>query len=112
MRHLNFLLIGLLMLLAACGDDGAKAEDKTSGLDKPPTVAAGQKVNVVATTTQAADFVRVVGGDRVALTGLVKPGLDPHEYEPTPQDAQAVSQANLIVVNGVGLESFLDKLLA
>src|SRR5436309_2241723 len=100
MRGLWLAVIGMLVLLAACSDNSTKTEDKTSGLDKPPTVVAGQKVSVVATTTQAADFARVIGGDRVTVAGLVKPGVDPHEFEPTPQDAQAVSQANLVVVNG------------
>src|SRR5262249_38957296 len=57
------------------------------------------------------DFARQIGGDRINLTDLVKPGVDPHEYEPTPQDARDVAQANLIAINGVGLESYIGKLL-
>ncbi|MEU6866243.1 metal ABC transporter substrate-binding protein [Streptomyces sp. NPDC046876] len=62
------------------------------------------KLKVVATTTQVADFVRVIGGDRVAVTQLVKPNASPHEYEPTPDVIQAIGQAQLLVKNGVGLE--------
>ncbi|MFJ8207727.1 metal ABC transporter substrate-binding protein [Streptomyces sp. NPDC096033] len=62
------------------------------------------KLKVVATTTQLADFVRVIGGDRVAVTQLVKPNASPHEYEPTPDVIQAIGQARLLVKNGVGLE--------
>jgi zinc/manganese transport system substrate-binding protein/manganese/iron transport system substrate-binding protein len=99
------------LLVAACSSDDKKAGDNFPGIKNPPTVTPGQKVNVVATTTQVADFARQIGGDRINLTDLVKPGVDPHEYEPTPQDARDVAQANLIAINGVGLESYIGKLL-
>lgn len=103
-------LAALCLALVACGSD-AKHTDDYPEIRNPPTVVPGQKVTVVATTTQIADFARVVGGERVNVIDLIKPGVDPHEFEPTPQDAQRVAQANLIAVNGVGLEAFLDKLL-
>lgn len=100
----------LLVFTAACAT-GDKRLDDYPEIKNPPTVSPGQSVNVVATTTQVADFVRVIGGDRVDVVSLVKPGIDPHEYEPTPQDVQRLSQANLIAINGVGLEAYLSKLL-
>lgn len=100
----------IALTLAGCSKDSKKAEEFPK-ITNPPTVVAGQKVNVVATTTQVADFVRVIGRDRVNLTDLVKPGVDPHEFAPTPGDVQSVSQANLIAINGVGLEGYLTKLL-
>jgi zinc/manganese transport system substrate-binding protein/manganese/iron transport system substrate-binding protein len=63
---------------------------------------------VVATTTQVADFARNVGGDRVQVTQLIKPNVDPHDYEASPADVQAIATADLVVKNGVGLEKFLD----
>ena len=99
----------LLFLAAACGND--TKHDEFPPLTSPPTVTPGQKVNVVASTTQIADFARIVGGDRINLTDLVKPGVDPHDFEPTPQDVQKVTQAHLIAINGVGLEQFMDQLL-
>jgi ABC-type Zn uptake system ZnuABC Zn-binding protein ZnuA len=53
----------------------------------------------------------VVGGDSIQLTGLIKAGLDPHAYEPTPEDIRTVAGAQLIVENGVGLEAWLDKII-
>jgi zinc/manganese transport system substrate-binding protein/manganese/iron transport system substrate-binding protein len=64
---------------------------------------------VVTTTTQLTDFARVIGGDRVRVYGLLKPNVDPHDYEPTPADLEALRHADLIVKNGVGLESWLDR---
>ncbi|EIV94928.1 metal ABC transporter substrate-binding protein [Frankia sp. QA3] len=70
--------------------------------------AAGKRLPVVATTSQVADFTRVLGGDRVRVTQLLKPNVDPHDYEPTPADIEAVGDAKVLVENGVGLESWLD----
>jgi ABC-type Zn uptake system ZnuABC Zn-binding protein ZnuA len=62
---------------------------------------------VVATTTQVADMAAVVGADRIDLVGLLKPGIGAHDYEPSPADVEAVASAELVVENGVGLESWL-----
>ena len=63
---------------------------------------------MVATTTQVADFARVVGGDRVRVTSLIKPNVDAHDYEPSPADLDAVARADVVLRNGVGLEDWLD----
>jgi zinc/manganese transport system substrate-binding protein len=86
----------LVTTLAACGPAGNAA------------TAAPGILPVVATTPQVADFVRNIGGADVAVTQIIKPGVDPHEYEPTPADLQAISQAKLVVKNGVNLERWLD----
>jgi len=65
-------------------------------------------VRVVATTTQTADFARVIGGDRVTVYDIVKAGVDPHDFEPSPADIDALAGADVIVQNGVGLEHWLD----
>src|SRR5512133_4257094 len=67
----------------------------------------GRILRVVATTPQVADFARNVGGDRVQVTSLLKPGIDPHDYEPSPADVDAIAHADLVVENGAGLESWL-----
>jgi ABC-type Zn uptake system ZnuABC Zn-binding protein ZnuA len=66
---------------------------------------------VVATTTQLQDLVRNVGGSRVSVTGILKPNVDPHEYEPRPSDAVALHGARLIVESGVGLDAWMGKLI-
>jgi zinc/manganese transport system substrate-binding protein/manganese/iron transport system substrate-binding protein len=69
---------------------------------------AGPALRVVATTTQVADFGRNVGGDRIRLTQILKPNVDPHDYEASPADVQAIASADVVLKNGVGLEKFLD----
>ncbi len=72
----------------------------------------GGKVKVVATTMQLQDFTRQVGGDRVEVSGILGPRDEPHEYEPTPKDADAVSEAKVVIANGAGLDEWLGDLLA
>lgn len=68
-------------------------------------------VKVVASFSILGDFVREVGGDRVALTVIAGPGQDAHVYEPRPADVAAVSSADLVVVNGLHFEGFLERLI-
>ncbi len=90
------LLTMAVLLLSACG--GAS----TGG---------GGRLKVVASTTIIGDVVAQVGGDRIELTVLFPPGADPHTFEPRPQDMVAISQAQVIVLNGLGLEEALEPAL-
>ncbi len=72
---------------------------------------AADKLRVVATFTILGDMVRNVGGEHVALTTLVGPDGDAHVYEPTPADARALAQADLVLVNGLGFEGWIDRLV-
>jgi ABC-type Zn uptake system ZnuABC Zn-binding protein ZnuA len=74
--------------------------------------AADPSIVVVATTTQLQDLVANVGGSRVHVVGLLRPNVDPHEYEPKPSDVAALAGARLIVTSGVGLDTWMDKVIA
>ena len=67
------------------------------------------KLKVVAATTQIQDFVKQIAGDRVELTGLLKPGGSAHSFDPSPADLQALAVADVLIVNGAGLDDFLDS---
>jgi ABC-type Zn uptake system ZnuABC Zn-binding protein ZnuA len=87
------------LVVAGCSASGGGAGgDRTGG---------GGRLRVVATTTQVADLAANVGGDRVQVTSLLKPGIDPHDYEPSPADIDAIAHADLVLENGVGLEAWL-----
>jgi ABC-type Zn uptake system ZnuABC Zn-binding protein ZnuA len=77
----------------------------------PATTAAAsvKKVKAVATTTQIGDFVKNVGGERVELYTIMKPGADAHTFEPTAEDSKALANAQIIFYNGVELEGWYDK---
>ena len=74
-------------------------------------VHAQERVNVVASFSILGDFVKNVGGDRVAVTTLVGPNGDVHVYDPAPSDAKTIAGARLLVINGLGLEGWLPRLL-
>ncbi|MET7247844.1 metal ABC transporter substrate-binding protein [Methylobacterium sp. EM32] len=74
-------------------------------------VQAQEPVRVVATFSILGDLVRQVGGSRVAVTTLVGPNGDAHSFVPAPADAQAVAAARLVVVNGLGFEGWIDRLI-
>jgi zinc/manganese transport system substrate-binding protein len=76
-----------------------------------PTAWAEEPLRVVASFSVLADIVKHIGGEDVTVTTLVGPNGDAHVYEPTPADAKAVGNANLVVVNGLGLEGWMDRLL-
>ena len=87
----------LATVAAACGvASGSGAEAGADG-----------RLRVVATTTQVADFARQVGGDRAEVTGVLKPNVDPHDYEPSPADLTTMHSAQVLVENGVGVERWL-----
>jgi len=70
-----------------------------------------QKIPVVATTSILADVVSRVGGDRVDVTSLVPPGANAHEYQPSPRDIAAVTDAALVFEVGLGLEEFMETII-
>lgn len=71
-----------------------------------------EPVKVVATFSILGDMVREIGGDRVQITTLVGPEQDAHGYEPRPQDVLALRNAQVVVANGLGFETWLDDLKA
>lgn len=76
-----------------------------------PGAALAEGLEVVASFSIIGDFARNVGGDRVTVTTLVGPGGDAHVYEPKPADAAAVSSADVVLVNGLQFEGFLQRLV-
>jgi zinc/manganese transport system substrate-binding protein len=72
---------------------------------------AQERLNVVASFSILGDFVRNVGGDRVSVTTLVGPDGDVHVYTPAPADAKKIADARLLIINGLGLEGWLPRLL-
>ena len=97
MRHFQLWLIGLAI---ATVTPTLRAQDR---LQEP--------LNVVASFSIIGDLVRNVGGDRISVTTLVGPDGDVHVYTPAPADAKKIADAKLLVVNGLGLEGWLPRLV-
>jgi ABC-type Zn uptake system ZnuABC Zn-binding protein ZnuA len=102
--------VGATFLVACSGKHSGNAT--AIGTNNPfATVPAGKQVAVAATTTQIQDFVANVGGNRVTIAGILKPNVDPHDYEPTVADANAIAKADIVFVHGIGLDSWMDKMI-
>ncbi|MDA9593350.1 metal ABC transporter substrate-binding protein [Candidatus Actinomarina sp.] len=92
--------IVLSIVLIACGT-GSTTDEATSG-----------KINVLATTPMLGDFVNQIGGENINLTILMPPEVDPHTYDPSPQDATKIADADVVFYIGLKYEpSALIKLL-
>lgn len=72
---------------------------------------AQQRLDVVASFSILGDFVKNVGGDRVAVESLVGPNGNAHVYAPSPGDAKKVADAKVVFVNGLGFEGWLERLV-
>lgn len=77
-----------------------------------PALAQSERpLRVVASFSILADIVREVGGDAVDIVALVGPDADAHVFQPSPADARHLARADLVVVNGLGFEGWIDRLV-
>ena len=95
MRRLSIAIIGAAALLLASATASVAQE----------------KIAVVASFSILGDLVKNIGGDRVSVTTLVGPDGDAHVYTPSPQDAKKITDARAVVVNGLGFEGWLPRLV-
>ena len=98
MARFRYVITLFLAFMSMAGAGPAKAQ-------------APEKLPVVATFSILADFARNVGGERTEVTALVGPNGDTHVYQPKPADAKELGAAKLILVNGLGLEGWIDRLI-
>lgn len=82
-----------------------------SGCAPQSSQASSQILTVSTSISPLADLIRQVGGDRVNVINLVPAGLDPHAFEPKPDDIRKVAQSSIFFANGAGEELYLDKLV-
>ncbi|HQF15866.1 MAG TPA: zinc ABC transporter substrate-binding protein [Methanotrichaceae archaeon] len=95
----------ILVLLAA-----ALAGGCLSGPQEQPGAKEGN-VHAVASIAPLAEFTRAVGGERVNVSVLVPPGVEPHTFEPAPSQIRQVSEADIFIENGAGLEFWMDHMI-
>lgn len=97
MKKRTLLLTGLLAASLGAFGGPASAQDK--------------KLSVVASFSIIGDLAKQVGGENIELKTLVGPDGDAHVYEPRPADAMALARADVILVNGLLLEGFMERLI-
>ena len=93
----KYALLALSLVLVACTGSGT---DESSCREREN----GDTLNVLATTPMMGEFVSQVGGDNISLTVLMPPEANPHTYDPSPQDATTIAEADLIFFTGLKYE--------
>jgi zinc/manganese transport system substrate-binding protein len=100
-RTATFLLLALLALTGALAGCGGGTSTADSG-----------KLNVVAAEDFWGSIAQQLGGDRVEVSNIItNPAADPHDYEPSAEDARTMAGAQLAIVNGIGYDQWATKLL-
>lgn len=102
-RIAGLCVLALLVSLATgCGDESAG--DGAGGGD-------ADRLTVVCTTTMIADLAKNLAGDEAEVIGIMKTGEDPHVYDVRPRDAQMIADADVVLMNGLHLESTLEHII-
>jgi ABC-type Zn uptake system ZnuABC Zn-binding protein ZnuA len=96
LKRIFFILSIIVLLLGSC---------------QPATSPVHSLPRVLAVESFLADIARNVAGDRLAVESLIPVDADPHAYQPSPQDAVKITNADVLILNGANLESFLDPIL-
>lgn len=99
-----FLVFSLALVLVGCGKKTTQ-ESEESGKKE-------SQRRVYVTTPALYDFARMIGGEKVEVENLVQGGGDLHHWEPSPDLIRKINQADLFLINGAGLEGWLDNLSA
>ncbi|MDN5697482.1 MAG: metal ABC transporter substrate-binding protein, partial [Rubrobacter sp.] len=105
--------IGVLAFAAAgCGSASGGGDDGSGGSGGSSSASeSGGEVQVAATMSVLQDMTEQVGGERVEVSTIAPVGATVETFQPSPSDAQKISEADLVVENGTGLESWLDDLV-
>ncbi len=100
----------LSALLVACGDSPTNTPTTAVGSPTAGSTGPAKKLNVVTTVAPLANITLNVGGNRITLKQLIPDGTDSHTFEPASGDVKVLAEADLIIVNGIGLETPTVKL--
>lgn len=99
------------LLLAACAPTAGPTPAPTAPEIDHSTINHGSSLKVLAVETFLADIAQNVAGDRVKVEALIPLGMDPHAFQPTPQDVKKIAESNVLILNGGGFEEWAAKTL-
>lgn len=94
-----------LLILTGCSssEQSSQESDRSEG---------GSKINIVAAEDFYGEVAEAVGGDHVEVTSIItNPSEDPHDFEPTPDTAKTVSNADVLIYNGIGYDNWMENLI-
>ncbi len=104
-KTLSFTILACLTLLTGCQQ---KPGNTIAGPNENATVS--KKINIVASFYPLEFLAQEIGGSAVTVTSIVPNGIEPHDYEPTPQDIQKIYASDILVYLGAGLDPWAEKL--
>ncbi|MBB6021825.1 zinc transport system substrate-binding protein [Paenibacillus sp. JGP012] len=100
------LIFSMALVVTGCGQKAPAAESDASTSTPAETE---QKLNVQVSFYPMYEFTKNVAGDLADVHTLVPTGMEPHDWEPTPQDMASIEKADVLVYNGAGMESWIDQ---
>ncbi|SDC52537.1 zinc transport system substrate-binding protein [Paenibacillus sp. CF095] len=103
------LLFSLTLIVAGCGQKSASDANTASTGTSVPVETETAKLNVQVSFYPMYEFTKNVAGDLAEVHTLVPAGMEPHDWEPTPQDIASIEKADVLVYNGAGMESWMDQ---
>ncbi|WP_340029253.1 metal ABC transporter substrate-binding protein [Paenibacillus sp. FSL H7-0942] len=103
------LLFSLTLIVAGCGQKSASDANTASTGTSVPVKTETAKLNVQVSFYPMYEFTKNVAGDLANVHTLVPAGMEPHDWEPTPQDIASIEKADVLVYNGAGMESWIDQ---
>lgn len=103
------LLFSLTLIVAGCGQKSASDTSAAPTGALVPAETETAKLNVQVSFYPMYEFTKNVAGDLADVHTLVPAGMEPHDWEPTPQDIASIEKADVLVYNGAGMESWIDQ---
>lgn len=104
------LLFSLTLIVAGCGQNQSASDSSSSSANTPvPAETEEAKLNVEVSFYPMYEFTKNLAGDLANVHTLVPAGMEPHDWEPTPQDIASIEKADVLVYNGAGMESWIDQ---
>lgn len=112
-HSVTVLFLSIMLVVAGCGSNAKNAgSNQNAAPDSAPVnTAAGEKLKIKTSFYPMYEFTRQVAGDLAEVENLVPAGVEPHDWEPSPQDMAAITDADVFVYNGAGMESWAEQVL-
>ena len=111
MKKTAWIVIVIVIVIALGG--GVYFFSKTNNAGQSASTAQGGAIKIVAAEDFYGNIVQQLGGDKVSVTSILSdPNVDPHEYESNVQDGIAITNANIVIENGLQYDTWMDKLLS
>ena len=114
MKKISAIVLALSFTVVACSKPDAQTTSPSPEATATPAQASDQKAQnkplIVTTVAPLTNIVSNIAGDRLQVTGIIPEGTDSHTFEPRPSDADILSKAKLVIVNGLHLETPTEKL--